>query len=160
MAKKDEKGMGDGGVARAAQEGAAQAGQMAERGMSGMMDFGRNQSDQLRALMGASSRAVREMSDVSRDDMDVIMQTGARLAKGMQDVGWELMQYTQRSLRMSMRTANDMMACRSVEDMMQLQRDFVRDSVDTFLQESAKVLELTSSVASEAVHPLQERAGQ
>lgn len=132
---------------------------MAERGFAQVADLGRRQAESVRSLMGASARAYGDVGNLSRDDVDALVQSSARLAKGVQDMGWEMMQYTQQSLQMGLRVANDLMTCRSVEDMLDVQRNFVRQSVDTFLQESARLLEMSSNVATDAVNPLSDRFG-
>lgn len=150
---KDERREDETPAEKAARDTVKQAGQaggrMADRMLGQGADFGRLQQDQLQALFGAS-RGLAESGN-----MDAVMQTGARLAKGMQDLSWEMMQYTQQSLRLSLKTANDMMTCRSVENMLEIQRDYMRESVDTFLEESAKILEMGSTVATEAVEPIE-----
>ena len=131
---------------------------VAERGLSQATELGRRGSEQMRSLVSASARGWRDLGSFSRGDVDVMMQSSARLARGMQEVGWEMMQYTQNSLRLGLQAANEMMTCRSVEDMVQVQRGFFKDSMDTFLQESARLLELSSHVATDAINPLAERA--
>lgn len=143
---------------RGAGEAMESGNRMAERGFAQVADIGRRQADQMRSLMGASARVYGDVGNLSRGDMDALMQTGARLAKGVQDMSWEMMQYTQQSMQASMRAANEMMTCRSVEDMLSVQQNFMRQSVDTFLQESARLLELSNSVASDAVTPLNDRS--
>jgi hypothetical protein len=125
----------------------------ARRGAAETVDFAREQSERVRDLMGASSRVYSDMAS-DGPDVGALMQSSAKIARGMQDVGWEVMQYTQESLRRSFKTANDMMACRSVEDMVQIQQDFMRESMDTFLHESARILEMSSSMASDALGPV------
>lgn len=105
----------------------------------------RRQTERLHNLMSASTRAYRDVADTSKEDVDAIMQSGARLAQGMQDVGWEMMNFTQESLRCSLRAANDLLECRSVEDLVAVQRDYVKESIDILLSESAKLL-LTARV--------------
>ena len=147
-------------VRRAAGDGehAIHAGsRVAERGLSQATELGRRGGEQMRSLVSASARAYRDFSTFSRGDVDVLMQSGARLARGMQEVGWEMMQYTQNSLRLGLQAANEMMTCRSVEDIVQVQRSFLKDSMDTFLQEGTRLLELSSHVATDAINPLAER---
>lgn len=132
---------------------------IADRAISQATDIGRQSTDQMRTLMNAGARAYRDASDYSREDVDALMQSGARLAKGMQDMSWEMMQFTQNTLRMGMKCANELMTCRTVEDMVNVQRNFVRDSVDQLLQESARLLEMSSSMASDAVNPINQRVG-
>ncbi len=125
---------------------------------AGAMAAGRRQAEQMRSMMAATgARVYGDMREVSRGDVDVLMQTSARLAKGMQDMSWEMMSFTQHSLQLGLKTANDLMTCRTVEDMMAVQSNFMRQSVDTLLQESARLLEMSGSMASEAVHPIQNR---
>ena len=131
-----------------------------DRGMQQAAELGRRGSEQMRSFVGMSARTYRDLTDYSRGDADTFMQTGARLARGIQDVGWEVMQFTQNSLRMSMQCANDMMTCRSVEDVVQLQNTFIKSSVDTILQEGARLLELSGNITNEAVSPITERIQQ
>lgn len=143
----------------AMRQGGERSRRAAEAGLGQAADLGMRTTEQMRGLMNASARAYRDMGSVPGADVDSLMQTGARLAKGMQDMSWEMMQFSQNSWRMTMRVANQMMGCRSVEDMMQLQRDFVRESMDNLLQESARLLEMSSSVATEAPSQGTERGG-
>jgi len=129
-------------------------------GFDQVADLGRRQTEQFQQLMGAGTRLYGDMGDVSREDVDTLLQTSARLAKGVQDMSWEMMHYTQQSLQLSLRTCNDLMTCRTVEDMLNVQRNFMRQSVDSFLQETSKILELSSGVTSEAIQPIQGRAEQ
>ncbi|MDA8232250.1 MAG: phasin family protein [Magnetospirillum sp.] len=135
---------------RAPAEAAESGARMAEPGFAQAGETGRR-------LIGASARAYRGMADISRGDVDVFMQTGARLAKGFQDVSWEMMQFTQNSLRMGLQAANDMMSCRSLEDVIEVQRNFLKNSVDSLLQESARLFEISTHVAGEATSPMAER---
>ncbi|CAA7619869.1 phasin family protein [Magnetospirillum sp. UT-4] len=143
--------------AEAATEAAART---SERGFSQVADIGRRQADQVRSLMGNSARVYSDVGNVSRDDVDALVQSGARLAKGMQEVSWEVVKYTQQSMQMGMKAANEIMTCRTVDDLLNVQRNFMRQSVDNFLQESARLLEISSDVASEAVNPLSDRIGE
>lgn len=127
---------------------------MTDSVISKAAEFGQRQQDQMRAMFSSSNG----LADGA--NMDAVMQSSARLAKGMQDLSWEMMQYTQQSLRLSLKTANEMMTCRSVENMLEIQRDYMRESVDSFLEESAKMLELSTSVASQAVEPVEENLPQ
>lgn len=142
----------------AAREMGETGSRMAGRAFSQAADLSRQSSEQLRSLVDASARAYGGMTDLSRHDMDALMQSGSRLAKGMQDMGWEMMQFAQNSFRMSVQCANEMMGCRSVEDMMQVQRNFMRETMGLTMQESARLMQLSSSLASDAAGPISQRA--
>ncbi|MBC7907717.1 MAG: phasin family protein [Rhodospirillaceae bacterium] len=130
----------------------------AEAGMGQATEMNRRQTEQMRALVGTGTRMYSDLGEFSRGDVDTLVQTSARLAKGVQDMSWEVMNYTQQSFQLSMKTANDLMTCRTIEDMLNVHRNFMRQSVDTFLQESARLLEMSSGVTNEVASPMQQRA--
>jgi hypothetical protein len=131
-----------------------------EQGLDEATDLGRRQAEQARSLLGAGTRLYSDVGEVSRGDVENLIETSARLAKGAQDVGWEVMHYTQQSLQMGMRCANELMTCRTVEDMLQVHRNFVRQSMDTMLQESVRLLELSTGTVQSAVGQAQQQQQQ
>ena len=131
--------------------------QTLEQGADNAAELSRRQAEQARTLLGAGTRLYSDMGDVGRDDMESLIETGARLAKGAQDVSWEMMHYTQQSLQMGMRCANELMTCRTVEDMLKVHRNFVRQSMDSLLQESVRLLELSTGSAQSAADQIQQR---
>lgn len=134
-----------------------QATRVGEEQVSRMTAIGREQSDQLRSALTSSVSAYRDIAEFSRGDFDAVMQSNARLMRGMQEMGWEMANFTQESLRLGLRAANELMSCRTMDDMVKVQRDYTKQSVDAFLNESAKLLEMSSSAAGEAVNPIQQR---
>lgn len=162
--KKDDKGEKDTieqiGETNAEQmaEISRQSRRAAEENIAQATELGRRQTEQMRTLMSAGNRLSGQMGQVAQGDVDTFVQTGTRLAKGVQDMSWEMMSYTQQSLQLGLRTANDLMTCRTVEDMLKVHSNFVRQSMDTFLQESAKLMDMSTSVAGEATTPIQQRA--
>lgn len=136
-----------------------QTAQLADRGLRQAADMARQQGEQARNLMLSSSEAYRDLTEYSRADFDAMLQSGTRLAQGLQEMGWQMSNLTQETLRLSMRLANELMGCRTVEDLVAAQRDFVKDSVDAFLAGSARMLSMSSKVASDAVTPINERVG-
>lgn len=138
-------------------EATERAAENMQQGMRRAEDIGRQQAEQMRTVLSASTKAYQEVADYSKDDMEAMIQSGARLAKGFQEMSWEVMNFTQESLRASLRAANDLMECRSVEDFVAVQRNYLKESVDSFLSESAKLLQMTSAAADEAVNPINQR---
>jgi hypothetical protein len=152
-AKKDEKDI----VTDTAAEQMTSASRMAEQGFAQAGEMGRRQTEQARDLLGAGTRLYSDLGEVSRGDVDNLLETSARLAKGAQEVGWEMVHYTQQSLQASLRAANEIMTCRTVEDVLKVHRNFVRESMDSFLQESVKLLELSTGNAGDAAQSVQNR---
>ncbi|HLN23777.1 MAG TPA: phasin family protein [Patescibacteria group bacterium] len=149
-------------AARAAEDTTSRAVQAGEASAR-MADRGLRQAEQAQALMVQPTEIYRELAQHSQADFDAMLQTGTRVARGLQEMSLEVSQFTQQSLRLGMRLANEMMECRSVEDMMAVQRDFMKESLDSFLTESTRLLTLSSRLANDAVAPVAEkvtRAGE
>lgn len=147
--------------------GAEQAGRtsadvlrMGQQEMNRAAELGRAQSEQFGRMFSASLSAYRDLSDWSGKDLSRFTSTQACVARGLQEMGWELMRFTQDTLRSGMRTANDMVKCRSVEDIAALQRDFVREAMDQWLDGSVRMLRIGSDTASEAIDELQSAAAK
>lgn len=154
-AKKEDKDM----YAQASEQ--ADKGQrLMDQGLDEATEAGRRQAEQARSLLGAGTRLYSDVGEVSRDDVENLIETSARLARGAQEVGWEVMHYTQQSLQMGMRCANDLMTCRTVDDMLKVQRNFVRQSMDQLLQESVRLLELSTGSVQSAVGQAQQQQQQ
>lgn len=154
--RKDDKGSDDPAeqAAHQASDIGRRTAEYARHSTSELGDFG---SQQVRAFLDASTRAARDFGDLSGGDGGFFMQNGTRLAKGMQDISWLWVQYTQNSLNMGLLAASRMMGCRTIEELLELQRDFLKDSVDGFLRESARLLEMTSNIAGDTINPIAER---
>jgi hypothetical protein len=138
---------------------ADQTASFADRELRQAADMMRQQGEQVRLMFSLPTEAYRSLTDYSKADIDAMLQSSARLARGLQEMGWEVTQFTQQSVRLSMQLANDLMECRTVEDMVSRQTDFVRESVDVLLSGSARLLSMSSRVTSDAVSPLNERMG-
>ena len=153
MARKDE-------TQASAEFGRRQGDAQARATMNEGAETAQRQSERLQSIMGASTRALQGVTDTSRGDVDAMMQSSARLARGLQEMGWEVMHFTQESIRRGLRAANDMMECRSVEDYVGVQREFMRETVEELMNESAKLLNLSSRAAFDAVDPLNSRTAE
>lgn len=154
-AKKEDKD-----VPAQAAEQAEKGPRLLEQGLDEATEIGRRQMEQARSLLGAGTRLYSDVGQVSRDDVENMIETGARLARGAQEVGWEVMHYTQQSLQMGMRCANELMTCRTVDDMLKVHQNFVRQSMDSLMQESVRLLELSTGSAQSAIDQSQQQQPQ
>lgn len=133
-------------VLRLGQEGAQQAAQAGEA-----------QAEQFGAVLSASMTTYQELAERSREGLERVAQSNARISRALQEMGWETVRFTQDSLRNGLRTATEVTRCRSVEDIAELQREFLRESMDQFFDNSARILRISSDAAAHAVEALRGR---
>lgn len=101
-------------------------------------------------MLGASARSYGEIAEQSRGNVEAVIQSSARIARGIQEMGWEVARFGQDSFRSSLQVASEMMHCRSLEDVVQVQSDYVREAMDRALEQQAKLLRLSRAAAEEA----------
>ncbi len=140
-------------------QSAEQTARIADRAIRQTAELARSRQEEAHNLLGMSTSAYRDITEHSRADFDAMMQSSARLARGLQEMGWEMTHFTQKSMRLSMQLANDLLECRTVEDVIARQRDYVKETVDALIAESARLLHLSSRIANDAVSPISDRVG-
>ncbi len=146
-------------AAESGRQAAEQATRVTDRAIRQTADMVRSQQEEAHNLLNMSTHAYRDITEHSRADFDAMMQSSARLARGLQEMGWEMTHFTQRSMRLGMQLANDLLECRTMEEVIARQRDFVKETVDVLVAQSARLLHLSSRVANDAVNPIREHVG-
>ncbi|GEM_PF-2719815 len=101
-------------------------------------------------VIGAAGKSYGEIAEHSRGNVEAAMQSSARIARGLQEMGWEVARFSQDSLRSGLRVASEMMHCRSIEDMVEVQSHFVQESLDRVLDQQTRILRLSRTTADEA----------
>ena len=101
-------------------------------------------------VIGAAGKSYSEIAEQSRGNMEAAMQSSARIARGFQEMGWEVARFSQDTLRSGLRAASEMMHCRSIEDMVEVQSHFVQESLDRVLDQQTRILRLSRTTADEA----------
>ncbi len=138
---------------------AEQTAGIADRELRQAAEMMRQGGQDVSKLLALPTLAYQDLAEHSQADFGALVQSSARLARGIQEMGWEASQLTQESVRLGMQLANDLLECRSVEDLVNRQRDFLKESVEVVLSGSARLLTLSSRVANDAASPINQRIG-
>lgn len=98
-----------------------------------------------------------EVASLGRDNMDAYVESTEAVARGFETLGKEFISFTQVSMEAGMAAARSLATAKSLGEVIELQRDYSRNSFDTLLTESAKLTDLSIALANEAMEPLQSR---
>lgn len=98
-----------------------------------------------------------EFSTVNQENIDAMVKAGNVMAKGMESFSQELMNFAQASAEANVAATTRLFGVKSLQEAMDLQSAFARDSFDKAVAESNKLTEMSVKVASEAFEPLQDR---
>jgi hypothetical protein len=101
-------------------------------------------------MLGAAGKSYGEIAEHSRANVEAALHSGARIARGLQEMGWEVARFSQDTLRSGFKAASDILHCRSLEDVVEVQSHFVQESLDRAIDQQARLLRLSRAAADEA----------
>ena len=135
--------------------GAETARDAVNTGVTSALDGVRRVSEQFTQVMGFEGPRAEELARTSSRNMEAVSQAGAVLAKGTQEISQECLQLIQTRLTRILEALNRLAGCRSFQDVVAFQSDFVRDNLQLSLENGRRLAELSMRVAREASGPIQ-----
>jgi hypothetical protein len=140
-------------TSRNADEAARGAQDLAEEGGHKIERLSERQSETMK-------RTARAAEDMTSAGASVMTRSGSAMARGWQDVGQTMMEYLQDATRQNMEATELMLRCRTLGELMQAQSQYMRQSLDTMLQKSARISDISARILSETTQPIAQFAGR
>ena len=82
-----------------------------------------------------------EVATLGKQNVDAYVESSTVFAKGMEAMGKELMSFAQSAMEANVANAKAMFGAKTVRELIDLQTDFSRSSIDSLVAESAKLTE-------------------
>jgi len=98
-----------------------------------------------------------DFASFGKESVDAYVASSTVLTKGIETLSKELMGFTQASVEANVAATKALFTAKSVQEFIDLQSDYSRSSFDTLVSESAKLTELSMSLANDAMEPIQLR---
>ena len=143
-----------------ARAGADTARDAFQSGLNSTMESFQRVTDQFTQVMGFARPQSEELSRRSSENIGAVSEASTLLAKGIQEISQTWLGLAQERLQRNVESLNRLAGCRSVQDFVAIQSEFVRDSLQQTIDASRRVAELSARVASEAAGPIQSQAGR
>lgn len=105
-------------------------------------------------------KAYDEMTALGRGCIDAAVVAGTIAAKGMEDLGKAWLAFARTSADQSVETAKAVATAKTVQEVVDLQRDYAKSTIDGFVAESSKLSEMSMKVANEAFAPLNAKVNE
>ncbi|HYI42706.1 MAG TPA: phasin family protein [Sphingomicrobium sp.] len=105
-----------------------------------------------------SRKAVEELSDVARGNVDAIVEASRIAASGAQSIAQKALTKSRDSVELAADTVRSMAEAKNPSDLLQLQAEFVRGAFDRFVSESSNLTESMVKLAGESFQPISNRA--
>jgi len=99
-------------------------------------------------------RNVEAFTSANKDAFDAWLQFGKIITSGVQDMQKQIMALTQTAIEMNVETSKALMGIRSLDQLADVQTNWLTQSVNNAMTGSAKLSQLSSKISSEAAEPL------
>ncbi len=120
--------------------------------------FGKDGADQFAKSADAAARSLNEAVAISQDNMEACVESGNIAAEFSKTVGEEVFEFSNNLFAKNVELSKKVFACRTINDMFDLQSKVFKANIDGVFNEAAKISEMTFKMASKASEPLNERA--
>lgn len=133
--------------------GAADAQKMSEK----VFGFGKEGADHVTRSAEAASRSLNEAVAISQDNMEACVECGNITAELSKAVSEEVFEFTNQLFSKNVDLSKQLFACRTINDMFDLQSKFFKTNIDKIFNETAKISEMSFKMASKASEPINGR---
>jgi len=166
-------------TARAVGNGAAKAGEQATRagadiarrgaetardtlqsGLNTAVESYQRVTDQFTQVWGFAGPQSEKLTQVSSQNIEAVSQASAILAKGAQEISQTCLGLARDRLTKNIEALNRLASCRSVQDIVVVQSELVRDNLQQAIDTGRQVAELSVRVAKDAAGPIQAQANR
>lgn len=129
----------------------------AQKAQEKLFSITRDGADKLAKSADVASKAVYEGIAASRDNIETAIQCGNITASLAKDLSSELFETANQAFADSVETTKELFACRTVNDLVELNNRLFRQASEEFFNRSAKISDRVFDYANEAIEPINER---
>jgi hypothetical protein len=117
-------------------------------------------ADEANQISTQRIEAAREVVSRTQQNLDVMLQTGSRLAGGFQAVLREWADYTRNAVQCNVDGVNSILRARTLQELMAARSDLLNAEVQVMLTSSVRISEATARVAKDVAQSIGERTQQ
>jgi hypothetical protein len=129
----------------------------AQKAQEKVFAMGREGAEHLAKSADTLTKIMHETIAISRDNVEACIECGNMTAALAKDVSNEVMESTNKAVSETMELSKDFFACRTFNDMFELQNKLMKHSIDNFFNQSVKLSGMFFEYANEALEPINER---
>jgi len=145
---------------RAAKDFLSQSAGEAQKAQDKILAMSREGAEKLAKSADAVTKALYETISTSRDNIEAAVECGNVTAALAKDVSSELFEYANKSFADNVEVSKELFACRTINDMMELQSRIMKNAMDSAFAQSTRLSNLIFEYSSEALEPINERVAQ
>lgn len=113
--------------------------------------------EQLEKAATAAFQGYDELTTLGKNNVDAFVRASSVLVKGWETLGKEVASYSQASVEKSVASAQALFGVKTLRELLELQSELTRETLDSWLEEGTKLGELVVNAANEAFEPIQKQ---
>lgn len=114
-------------------------------------------SQKAKAGVEKSTKALGELSDITKGNVEAFVESGKIAAKGVEAMGQDAAEYGRKSFEKATATMKSFASVKSPTEFFQLQSELLSSSFDAFAKETAKNSEAMLKLAGDVAQPISTR---
>ncbi|HAF42093.1 MAG TPA: phasin [Sphingobium sp.] len=114
-------------------------------------------NEKAKANVEKSTKAIEELSDIAKGNVEALVESGKIAAKGMESLGQEAVDYGRKSFEKATTSFKTFSTVKTPTEFFQLQSQLLSSSFDEFTKEAAKSSEALMKLAGDVAQPLTAR---
>ena len=132
----------------------------AKKAQEKAFDLSRESAEQFAKSADAVTKLMYEAISASRDNIETAIECGNMTAALAKDVSAEVLESANKAFSDGLELSKEVLACRTINDAIELQNRVVRSAVDAFFNQSVKLSGMVFEYTTEALEPINERVAQ
>src|SRR5271170_1950869 len=122
--------------------------------------IGREGAEHLAKSADAVTKALYDGIGISRDSVETCIECSNMAATLAKDVSSEIFESANKAFADNIEISKEFFACRTINDMFELQNRATKSIIDNFFNQSVKLSGMVFEYATEALEPINERVVQ
>ncbi len=112
----------------------------------------------IKETMDKSLSALNEVNAQSKRNLEALMASMTAATRGVEALSGQAMAYTKRSVEGHVEQAKALTACRSMQEVVELQTNFAKSAMEAYMAELNRASETITAAVKDSFKPLNERA--
>ncbi|WP_243371424.1 phasin family protein [Microvirga solisilvae] len=113
-------------------------------------ELARQSTGPVAQVFSLSPKDAQGFAEQTSQNLQAVVQSGAVLARAIQDVSRECVELSQKRWQMNLEGLSALAQCRSITEFVAAQTSLIRDNLDQTLENSRRIAELTRQATEEA----------
>jgi phasin family protein len=102
-------------------------------------------------------KGYEDITSLGKDNVEAAVKSSQIIAKAAEELSKAIVSFTQASLEMGMQASQSLLAVKTVQDLVEAQSEFAKNSFDHVVAGTSKISDMAIKVANEAAEPISQR---